>query len=456
MTMRHLIYLIVLALLLVTLTACGAGPTATPTPKPTVAASPTLPPTPVPPPPPPTPTPIPPTPVPPTPTPMPPQATTKQQVNVRKGPGVQFEIAGKLPANSTSVILGKNEDGKWLQIAFPDPSKPGWVSTAFVTVTGTLDQTPVVAVAPPPTPTRGAVATKAPAATATQVFPPPRGGVAFVSLDPNWAYVVNHVRVDSRAVAGGFMPLGTQPFDIKHSTSAAPFAWSPNTTLLAYVFGPSGDPRNTPNILQVVRPDGTRYSDPATHTCISSPVWLPDNRTIVYIGMDGEACTGQAIYKIRADGTKPEDYRFFPARPGESLRGLAWGKWLLFVSNLSGAQEIWRLNLDRSDPTQLTTDKRENGAPAWNPDSTRFAYYSKQPDGSYQIMVANADGSNPRKLTNQGNNFTPTWSPDGNWIAFTSDRGGRFDIYIMDRNGGNVQVLTDKYGPGGMLPGSWR
>jgi TolB protein len=70
-------------------------------------------------------------------------------------------------------------------------------------------------------------------------------------------------------------------------------------------------------------------------------------------------------------------------------------------------------------------------------------------------MVANADGSSPRKLTNAGNNFTPTWSPDGNWIAFASTRGGRLDVYIVDKNGNNVQPLTDKFGEA-QLPGSWR
>jgi Tol biopolymer transport system component len=48
------------------------------------------------------------------------------------------------------------------------------------------------------------------------------------------------------------------------------------------------------------------------------------------------------------------------------------------------------------------------------------------------------------------------WSQDGNWIAFMSDRGGRADVYIMDKNGGRVQLLTDKTPVGGLLPGSWR
>jgi TolB protein len=119
--------------------------------------------------------------------------------------------------------------------------------------------------------------------------------------------------------------------------------------------------------------------------------------------------------------------------------------------------EIWRLNADGSGPLQLTNDKRENGSPAWSPDGKQFAYYSKQVDGSYQIMVAPADDpTKARKLTNAGNNWTPVWSPDGNWIAFASTRGGRLDVWMMDKNGGNVQPLSDKYGAESQLPGSWR
>jgi Tol biopolymer transport system component len=40
--------------------------------------------------------------------------------------------------------------------------------------------------------------------------------------------------------------------------------------------------------------------------------------------------------------------------------------------------------------------------------------------------------------------FSPSWSPDGNWIAFTSTRDGQANIFVMDKNGGNVtRVTTD-------------
>ncbi|MGE5262331.1 MAG: hypothetical protein ACM3S0_03045 [Acidobacteriota bacterium] len=455
MELRRPFYAVVLMLVVITMSACGSSPTATPTLRPTVAVplSPTLPPAPtaVPP----TSTPIPPTAtlVPPTATPVPPQAIAKQQVNVRGGPGVQFPISGKMANNTTAVILGKSEDGKWYQIAFPDAQHPSWVALAFVDVTGPVEQLPVVAVAPPPTPTQVAVAakTKAPAVTPTLAVPPAKGLIAFISYDSaQRSYVINNGVVDSRSIAG-FKLIGTAPADLALNTNASPFAWAPDGSgRVAWVYG-----GGSTNVLRVTDRAGNDR-DLFSHQGVSSPTWSPDSKTIAYIGMDNNFGT-QFIVTIAADGSN-RNPQFFPARTDkpESFRGVTWGKsHLLFVSNYTGNYEIWRLNSNGTGPLQLTTDGREDGSPAWSPDGTKFAYYSRQTDGSYQIMVANADGSNPHKLTNAGNNFTPTWSPDGNWIAFSSTRGGRLDVYMMDKNGGSVQPLTDKFSES-QLPGSWR
>jgi len=385
-------------------------------------------------------------------------------VNVRQGPGTQFAIAGKMPANTNVVIVGKSEDGKWFQVTFPDAAHPAWVPGEFVTVTGTIDQLPVVAVAPPPTPTRGTVvaaATKPPAATPTQAFPPPRGSLIFVAFDSGQnSYVLYNLGIEPRSYSADRL-LGIQPFDLVNATNTPPFAVSPTSRRMAFVF----DAGNKINKLRVTNTKGEDPIDVASHQGISSPSFSPDGAKIVYVGLDkGSTDYGmQFIYTIPADGGKPE--RLFPAsaadlqsRAGEVFRGVTWGKThLLFVSNLTGQYEIWRLNGDGSGPMQLTNDKRENMSPAWHPDGKTYAYSSKQADGSYQIMLGNAfDGSAPRKLTNTAHNFAPTFSPDGNWIAFMSNRGGRMDVWVMNKNGGNVQLLTDKFDKQGFLPGAWR
>ncbi len=456
---RHTLYVVALLLVALALTACGSSATPTPTPKPTsqpVPAQPTLPP------PPPTavpatatPVPPPPTPLPPTATPVPAQATAKQVVNVRQGPGTQFPITGKMPLNASAVILGKSEDGKWYQVAFPDREHPNWVSAAFVTVTGPVDTAPVIAVALPTataTAPAGSARTRVPTVAPTQTFPAAKGILGFVTYDAGQAsFILNNVIVDTHAISG-FKLLGRFPADLALFTNAAPFAWAPDGSgRVAWVYGASP----ATNIVRVTDSAGNDR-DLFSHQGIFNPTWSPDSLSIAYIGMDNNFGT-QFIYTISPQGGVEQ--RLFPARTDkpESFRGVAWGKThLLFVSNYTGQYEIWRLNPDGSGPFQLTNDKRENGSPTWSPDGTKFAYYSKQTNGSYQIMVANADGSASKALTNAGNNFTPTWSANGNWIAFASTRSGRLDIYIMDKNGNNVQALTDKSTLEGQAPASWR
>ena len=65
-------------------------------------------------------------------------------------------------------------------------------------------------------------------------------------------------------------------------------------------------------------------------------------------------------------------------------------------------------------------------------------------DGHEQIMVVNADGSDPHNLTNQtGNHTSPNWSPDGEQLVFISDRTGSAELYVMRADGSNLQQITD-------------
>lgn len=112
---------------------------------------------------------------------------------------------------------------------------------------------------------------------------------------------------------------------------------------------------------------------------------------------------------------------------------------IAFASNRTGAFQIWLMNTDGSDLTQLT--RQVNGAcqPAWSPDGSQIVFVSPCqpkndtfPGGS--LFVMNADGSNIRPLLitlNLEGDFSPNWSPDGRKIAYTSLRGGRPQIAIF-------------------------
>jgi formylglycine-generating enzyme required for sulfatase activity len=69
--------------------------------------------------------------------------------------------------------------------------------------------------------------------------------------------------------------------------------------------------------------------------------------------------------------------------------------------------------------------------------------FTSERDGEGDIYIMNADGGDQRRLTDDpAYDGWPTWSPDGAQIAFTSDRNGNPDIYVMDADGSNVRQLT--------------
>jgi Tol biopolymer transport system component len=70
--------------------------------------------------------------------------------------------------------------------------------------------------------------------------------------------------------------------------------------------------------------------------------------------------------------------------------------------------------------------------------------FSSDRDGNYEIYVMNADGSGITRLTNNpAHDLRPAWSPDGTRIAFDSDRDGNYEIYAMNADGSNLVNLTN-------------
>lgn len=97
-----------------------------------------------------------------------------------------------------------------------------------------------------------------------------------------------------------------------------------------------------------------------------------------------------------------------------------------------------------------SSQRRVNGArdfnPSFSPDGSKIAFTSDR-DGNDEIYVMNADGTEQVRLTNnQAWDWQPEFSPDGSKIAFTTDRDGNVEIYVMNTNGTNQVRLTNNGG----------
>jgi TolB protein len=170
----------------------------------------------------------------------------------------------------------------------------------------------------------------------------------------------------------------------------------------------------------------------------------------------------------------------FTGRPGPFLSKIA------FISDRSGNPEIWVMNWDGSNPTQLTKHGSIAVAPAWSPDGKRLAFTSFlrggpalflltpqegylrllwdkggvnssasfSPDGSRLVFASSTegnidlytidvDGEHAARITSaRAIDTQPAWAPNGRQIAFTSTRSGSPQIYLMDAGGSNVRRLT--------------
>ncbi len=96
----------------------------------------------------------------------------------------------------------------------------------------------------------------------------------------------------------------------------------------------------------------------------------------------------------------------------------------------------------RSTLVRLTNNHAMDCEPVWSPDGSRVAFWSNR-DGSKEIYLMDAGGSNVKRLTNNlSDDVNPAWSPDGSKILFESERDGNREIYVMDADGGNQVRLT--------------
>jgi Tol biopolymer transport system component len=115
-----------------------------------------------------------------------------------------------------------------------------------------------------------------------------------------------------------------------------------------------------------------------------------------------------------------------------------------FIESLALIKDIYSM------PRIVRIYNDQSSTPKWSPDGEKIAFYglSKwkiKPGGSdHEIFIMNKDGSNITNITNnRSRDASPAWSPDGNKVAFVSSRDGGNHIYIMDADGSNVRQITD-------------
>jgi TolB protein len=122
------------------------------------------------------------------------------------------------------------------------------------------------------------------------------------------------------------------------------------------------------------------------------------------------------------------------------------GRRIVFETTRDGNREIYVMNVDGSNQTNLTRHPKNDFCPACSPDGQRIAFVTGRYQDNCEICVMNLDGSNIDNLTRHpARDCEPAWSPYGDWLAFTRVRGkenGPINIYIMKADGSASVNLT--------------
>jgi Tol biopolymer transport system component len=169
----------------------------------------------------------------------------------------------------------------------------------------------------------------------------------------------------------------------------------------------------------------------------------------------GELATGRVERLVRIEGT---------VSPSWSPAGseLVYERAQSFARCDSPAcAQAWRVDAKGERRRRLTSQLRRSESPDWG-STGRIAFVRWLPTPGAELeteifTIESEPGGSPRRglrrLTkSRGEDDDPAWSPDSRQIAFSSGRGGNFEIYVMDGDGANVRRLTntrtaDEYGP---------
>lgn len=184
-----------------------------------------------------------------------------------------------------------------------------------------------------------------------------------------------------------------------------------------------------------------------------SPKWSPDGSCIAFSRSGTLAVANADGSNVQIVMEPQPSSEAEPCRAGSFVGG--WspdGQRITYYAAIlgSGGENLFwvcAIDYDGSNIEVLVDEPvgSLHAEPAWSPDG-RYIVFRDDRDGDYEVYLLDLETGEETNVTDHpGADIEPAWSPDGEWIVFGSMREGspNFDIYIMRPDGSDLRLLTD-------------
>ena len=223
-------------------------------------------------------------------------------------------------------------------------------------------------------------------------------------------------------------------------------AWSPDGAWFAF----EADLDAFSDIYRAERAGGPPVRLTADVAGNYEPAVSPDGAHVAFVSSrDRQA----EVYRMAPDGADPVR---LPAAPRDEWapRWAPNGSLVAVLSDERGRDELFVMRPDGTDRRRLNASRDGpeaevlEGEPAWAPDGRTLLYSTRARGGASQIWSVDVASGAHRPLTGPDDaSYGPTFSPDGRWIAFVSERDGDPEVYVASADGSRPTRVTRAPGP---------
>jgi len=173
---------------------------------------------------------------------------------------------------------------------------------------------------------------------------------------------------------------------------------------------------------------------------IMSPAWSPDSRQLAYVSFEGNK-SSIFVQTLRSGNRFQVSSK--PGINGAPSFSPDGRKLVVTLGGVDGNLDIYVLDINTRRTTRLTTNRSIDTEGTWSPDGL-YIYFTSDRSGGPQVYRVNANGGTPERVTYEGSyNARPRLSPDGKRLAMVHNDRGNFRIAVMNLERKDLLVLSE-------------